>query len=123
MVRGGDGAIQVVAVSRLDYIEAADDAILLATSGTKLRKQQPLSESQLDPDRFIRIHRAYVVNIERIEKIELYARQPRRDPPRWNAIAGQPKRVSAVEGTAVGQRHSDRRNVMSCAFWFAVRAV
>jgi two-component system LytT family response regulator len=79
VVRGEDGAIQVVPVSRLDYIEAADDAILLATSGTKLRKQQPLSEvaSQLDPDRFVRIHRAYVVNIERIEKIELYAKDSR----------------------------------------------
>jgi two-component system LytT family response regulator len=79
VVRGEDGAIQVVPVSRLDYIEAADDAILLATSGTKLRKQQPLSEiaTQLDPDRFVRIHRAYVVNIERIEKIELYAKDSR----------------------------------------------
>jgi len=79
VVRGEDGAIQVVPVSRLDYIEAADDAILLATSGTKLRKQQPLSEiaTQLDPDRFVRIHRAYVINIERIEKIELYAKDSR----------------------------------------------
>jgi two-component system LytT family response regulator len=79
VVRGEDGAIQVVAVSRLDYIEAADDAILLATSGVKLRKQQPISEiaAQLDPDRFVRIHRAYVVNLERIEKIELYAKDSR----------------------------------------------
>jgi len=79
VVRGEDGAIQAVPVSRLDYIEAADDAILIATSGTKLRKQQPLSEiaTQLDPDRFVRIHRAYVVNIERIEKIELYAKDSR----------------------------------------------
>jgi len=79
VVRGEDGAIQVIPVSRLDYIEAADDAILLATSGTKLRKQQPISEiaTQLDPDRFVRIHRGYVVNIERIEKIELYAKDSR----------------------------------------------
>jgi two-component system LytT family response regulator len=79
VVRGEDGAIQVVPFSRLDYIEAADDAILLATSGTKLRKQQPISEiaTQLDPDRFVRIHRGYVVNIERIEKIELYAKDSR----------------------------------------------
>jgi two-component system LytT family response regulator len=79
VVRGEDGAIQVVPVSRLDYIEAADDAIRIATSGTKLRKQQPISEiaTQLDPDRFVRIHRAYVVNIERIEKIELYAKDSR----------------------------------------------
>lgn len=79
VVRGEDGAIQVIPVSRLDYIEAADDAIRIATSGTKLRKQQPISEiaSQLDPDRFVRIHRAYVVNLERIEKIELYAKDSR----------------------------------------------
>jgi len=79
VVRGEDGAIQVVPVSRLDYIEAADDAIRIATAGTKLRKQQPISEiaAQLDPDRFVRIHRAYVINIERIEKIELYAKDSR----------------------------------------------
>jgi two-component system LytT family response regulator len=79
VVRGDDGAIQIVPVSRLDYIEAADDAIRIATSGVKLRKQQPIGEiaTQLDPDRFVRIHRAYVVNIERIEKIELYAKDSR----------------------------------------------
>jgi two-component system LytT family response regulator len=79
VVRGENGAIHVIPISRLDYIEAADDAIRIATSGTKLRKQQPISEiaTQLDPDRFVRIHRAYVVNIERIEKIELYAKDSR----------------------------------------------
>jgi len=79
VVRGDDGAIQVVPVSRLDYVEAADDAIFITTGGVKLRKQQPIGEiaAQLDPDRFVRIHRAYVVNIERIEKIELYAKDSR----------------------------------------------
>ena len=79
VVRGEDGAIQVVPVSRLDYAEAADDAIMLVTGGAKLRKQQPIGElaQQLDPDRFVRIHRAYLVNIERIEKIELYAKDSR----------------------------------------------
>ncbi|MEA2164394.1 MAG: two-component system, LytTR family, response regulator [Thermoanaerobaculia bacterium] len=79
VVRGDDGAIQVVPVARLDYAEAADDAILIATGGTKLRKQQPIGEleQQLDPARFVRIHRGYLVNIERIEKIELYAKDSR----------------------------------------------
>ena len=64
---------------RIDYVEASDDAILIATAGVKLKKQQPIGElaAQLDPDRFVRIHRAYVVNIERIEKIELYAKDSR----------------------------------------------
>jgi len=79
VVRGEDGAIQVVPVSRLDYVEAADDGIFIATGGVKHRKQQPIGElaQQLDPARFVRIHRAYVVNIERIEKIELYAKDSR----------------------------------------------
>ncbi|MEA2237512.1 MAG: two-component system, LytTR family, response regulator [Thermoanaerobaculia bacterium] len=79
VVRGDDGAIQVVPVARLDYAEAADDAILIATGAAKLRKQQPIGElaEQLDPARFVRIHRAYLVNIERIEKIELYAKDSR----------------------------------------------
>ena len=79
VVRGDDGAIQVIPVARLDYAEAADDAILIATGGAKLRKQQPIGElaQQLDPARFVRIHRAYLVNIERIEKIELYAKDSR----------------------------------------------
>jgi two-component system LytT family response regulator len=79
VVRGEDGAIQVAPVARLDYAEAADDAIMIVTGGVKLRKQQPIGElaAQLDPDRFVRIHRAYLVNIERIEKIELYAKDSR----------------------------------------------
>jgi two-component system LytT family response regulator len=79
VVRGDDGAIQVVPVSRLDYVEAADDAIRIATGGAKLRKQQTIGDlaQQLDPDRFVRIHRGYIVNIERIEKIELYAKDSR----------------------------------------------
>jgi two-component system, LytTR family, response regulator len=79
VVRGEDGVIQVVPVARLDYAEAADDAIIIVTGGVRLRKQQPIGElaQQLDPDRFVRIHRAYLVNIERIEKVELYAKDSR----------------------------------------------
>ncbi len=79
IVRGEDGTIQVVPVSRIDYIEAADDAILIVTAGVKLRKQQAIGDlaAELDPDRFVRIHRSYLLNIERIGKIELYAKDSR----------------------------------------------
>ena len=79
VVRDENGAIDVVPVSRVDYVEADDDAIVIATAGRKLRKQQPLSEvaSELDPDRFVRIHRSYLLNIERLEKVELYAKDSR----------------------------------------------
>jgi two-component system LytT family response regulator len=79
VVRGEDGGIQIVPLSRLDYVEAADDAVLLATAGVKLRKQQAIGDlaQQLDPGRFVRIHRGYLVNIERIERIDLYAKDSR----------------------------------------------
>ena len=79
VVRGDDGSIQVVPVTRVDYVEAADDAIVIVTGSAKLRKQQPIGEvaAELDPDRFVRIHRSYLLNIERIDKIELYAKDSR----------------------------------------------
>jgi two-component system LytT family response regulator len=79
VIRGADGNIEVVPVGRVDYIEADDDAIQIATSGRKLRKQQPIGElaAELDPDRFVRIHRSYLLNIDRIDKIELYAKDSR----------------------------------------------
>lgn len=79
VVRDEQGAIDVVPVARVDYVEADDDAIVIATSGRKLRKQQTLGDlaSELDPDRFVRIHRSYLLNIERLEKLELYAKDSR----------------------------------------------
>ncbi|HEX9493952.1 MAG TPA: response regulator [Thermoanaerobaculia bacterium] len=79
VVRGEDGTIQVIAAARVDYVEADDDAIKIATGGTKIRKQQSIGDlaGELDPDRFVRIHRSYLLNIERIEKIELYAKDSR----------------------------------------------
>ena len=79
VVRHEDGTIQVVPVARVDYVEADDDAIVIHTGGTKLRKQQPIGDlaNELDPDRFVRVHRSVLLNIERIEKIELYAKDSR----------------------------------------------
>jgi two-component system, LytTR family, response regulator len=76
VVRGEDGTIQVVPATRIDYVEADDDAIVIATGGNKVRKQQTIGElaSELDEGRFVRIHRSYLLNLERIEKIELYAK-------------------------------------------------
>jgi two-component system LytT family response regulator len=78
-VRGEDGSIQVIPASRIDFVEADDDAISIATAGTRIRKQQTISDlaSELDEGRFVRIHRSYLLNIERIEKIELYAKDSR----------------------------------------------
>jgi two-component system LytT family response regulator len=75
-----DGArIHVVAAERLDYVEAQDDYVVLFAGGDKLRKQQTLAElaAALDPGRFVRIHRSYLLNVERLARLELYAKDSR----------------------------------------------
>jgi len=72
-----DGAeIHVVPVAALDYVEAQDDYVALSTEGKKHLKQQTISslETALDPQRFLRIHRSYIVNLERVTKIEPYSK-------------------------------------------------
>ncbi len=56
-----------------------DDYVALATHGAKHLKQQTISslEAGLEPARFVRIHRSYIVNSERGARIELYGKDSR----------------------------------------------
>jgi two-component system LytT family response regulator len=75
-----DGAdVHVIALEKIDYVEAQDDYIAFRTGGRSLLKEQTLSdvEAQLDPRRFVRIHRSYLLNIDRIARVELYAKDSR----------------------------------------------
>ena len=71
--------VHVIPVERLDYVEAQDDYIGLRTGGKTYLKQQTLAEIEalLDPARFVRIHRSYILNVERLARIELYAKDSR----------------------------------------------
>ncbi|HEX9006876.1 MAG TPA: LytTR family DNA-binding domain-containing protein [Bacteroidota bacterium] len=75
-----DGAsVTVIPVARVDYIEAQDDYVCIHTAGKKHLKEEPLAEleSLLDPSRFVRIHRSYLLNLERLARLETYARESR----------------------------------------------
>ena len=63
----------------LDYVEAQDDYIALHSEKKNYLKQQTISsiEAQLDAKKFVRIHRSYIVNLERIARIEPYTRDSR----------------------------------------------
>ena len=69
--------VTLVPTAKLDYVEALDDYVSLATEGKKLLKQQTISslEAALDPAVFVRIHRSFVVNFERVSRIEPYGRE------------------------------------------------
>lgn len=78
LIREGS-RVHVIPVEKIDYIEAQDDYFLVRTEGKKLLKQGTLSalEEGLDPKRFLRIHRSYILNIDRLSKIEPYAKDSR----------------------------------------------
>ncbi len=75
-----DGArVHIIPVERLDYAESQDDYVSLHSQGKSYLKEQTISslESALDPERFVRIHRSVIVNLERVAKIEPYAKDSR----------------------------------------------
>jgi len=78
LIRDGS-KVHVIPVEKIDYIEAQDDYVNLKTGGKEYLKQETLSdlEALLDPGRFIRIHRSYLLNIDRLARIELYAKDSR----------------------------------------------
>ena len=71
--------VTLIPAAKLDYVEAQDDYVALASQGKKHLKQQSIAslEACLDPDCFVRIHRSYIVNLERVARIELYAKDSR----------------------------------------------
>ena len=78
VVRDGT-RVTLIPAAKLDYVEAQDDYIALASHGAKHLKQQTIAsiEAGLDPDRFVRIHRSYIVNFERVVRIEPYGKDSR----------------------------------------------
>lgn len=72
-------AVTVIPIERLDYAEAADDYVVLHVGAKSHRKQQTLGEleAELDPRRFVRIHRSLLLNLDRLARLEPYAKDSR----------------------------------------------
>jgi two-component system, LytTR family, response regulator len=75
LIRDGS-RVHVIPVDKIDYIEAQDDYACFKAGGRDYLKQEALAdlEEMLDSSRFIRIHRSYILNIERLVKLDLYAK-------------------------------------------------
>jgi two-component system LytT family response regulator len=90
-----DGAkVHVIPAGRLDYVEAQDDYVALRSEGRTWLKQQTIAslEAALHPRRFVRIHRGYLVNIERITRIEPNTKDT------WTAILADGSRIPVSRG-------------------------
>ena len=76
--------IHVLPVHTLDYIEAQDDYLEFVAGAKRYRKQQTMAqlEAQLNPTQFVRVHRSFIVNVERITRVEPYAKDS------WRILLG-----------------------------------
>jgi two-component system, LytTR family, response regulator len=75
-----DGSrVHVIPLEKVDYIEAQDDYVGIKSGGKEYLKQDTMTEleSLLPPERFIRIHRSYILNIDRLARLEPYATDSR----------------------------------------------
>lgn len=68
------GKIHVISSNDIHYLEAQDDYVMIYTAEERFLKQQTMKyfEKHLDNELFIRVHRSYIVNVQRIERIEPY---------------------------------------------------
>jgi two-component system, LytTR family, response regulator len=78
VVRDGS-RVHVIPVEKLDFVQAQDDYVCLHAEGKKLLKEQTMAEIEavLDPSRFVRIHRSYILNIDRLTRVEPYGKDSR----------------------------------------------
>jgi two-component system LytT family response regulator len=78
LVRDGS-RVHVLATEKIDYVQAQDDYVAFRCEGKEYLKEQTLAqvEASLDPAQFVRIHRSYLLNLDRLARVELDERESR----------------------------------------------
>jgi two-component system, LytTR family, response regulator len=78
LVRDGP-RVHVLPVEKIDYVQAQDDYVCFRCEGKEYLKEQTLAdvETALDPAKFVRIHRSFVLNLDRLARVELDERENR----------------------------------------------
>ncbi len=68
----GRGRVALLPVRDIDWVEAEKDYVRLhvGKQAHVIRKRMKILEGQLDPARFVRIHRSTIVNIERVKELQ-----------------------------------------------------
>lgn len=66
--------IKLIPVEDIFYLEAQDDYVLIYTKSERFIKQATMKyfESGLDANKFTRIHRSYIVNMDELKQLEPY---------------------------------------------------
>ena len=71
--------VHIIPVEQVDYIEAQDDYVAVRAGGKSRLKEQTLAELEqtLDATSFVRIHRRYLLQVDRLARIETTATNSR----------------------------------------------
>ncbi|MDR0581329.1 MAG: LytTR family DNA-binding domain-containing protein [Prevotellaceae bacterium] len=69
--------IHVIPAGDITYIEADGDYVKLHTAAGAFLKEKTMKyfEANLAPQQFIRIHRSFIVNVDKVAKIELFEKE------------------------------------------------
>lgn len=76
VIKSGN-SINIIPVDDVIYMEAQDDFVLVYTHDGRHLKQQTMKyfEENLPGNKFIRVHRSFIVRIDNINKIEQYGKE------------------------------------------------
>jgi two-component system LytT family response regulator len=76
VVKSGSKMV-VIPIADILFIEAQEDYVMIHTEKGRYMKQQTMGyyETHLPADTFVRIHRSYIANINRIERLEPYDKE------------------------------------------------
>ena len=69
--------IHIIPIDSIEHLEAQDDYVMIYCAEGRFMKKETLSylERNLPDDRFIRIHRSHIVNINQIQRMEQYGKE------------------------------------------------
>jgi two-component system LytT family response regulator len=78
LVRDGS-RVHVLSMEKIDYVQAQDDYVSFRCDGKDYLKDQTLAQAEavLDPAKFVRVHRSYLLNIDRLARVETDERENR----------------------------------------------
>jgi two-component system LytT family response regulator len=68
------GKIKIIPIEDIHYLEASDDYVKIHTHKGAFLKNRTMGyfEKVLDPDRFVRTHRSYMINVQQVTRIDPY---------------------------------------------------
>jgi two-component system LytT family response regulator len=69
--------VKIIPVKDIHYLEADDDFVRIVTDEGAFLKNKTLQfyENTLDPQQFVRVHRSYLLHINRITRIDPYQKE------------------------------------------------